>query len=101
MTTIDVRRGDTVQLNLTITNNGEPFVPQNGERIVFSVGRFGSKEFSIDAENSVVKIPHEKTRRLPVGEHKFDVRIYDASKQLVATPIVGVFNVLEVVNGDI
>lgn len=101
MTIIEVRKGDTVQINLKITNNGEPFVPQNGERIVFSVGQVGRKEFSIDAENNVVKIPHEQTNLLSLGNHKFDVRIYDAGKQLVATPIVGVFSVLEVVNGDI
>lgn len=98
--TLDVRKGDTVQLNLKITNNGEPFTP-DGEKIVFSVGRTSSPIFSVEAEDNVVKIPHEKTRNLASGDYKFDVRIYDANKTLVATPIVGVFRVLEVVNVDL
>lgn len=39
MQTIEVRQGDTVQLNLALTENGQPFVPQE-ERSVFSVGRY-------------------------------------------------------------
>lgn len=101
MTTIEVYKGDTVQINLQITNNGEPFVPQNGEQIVFSVGRLGQVSFSIAAENNVVKIPHDKTDALQVGVYKFDVRIYDAAKTLVATPVVGAFRVLGVVNDDL
>lgn len=98
--TLDVRKGDTVQLNLKITNNGEPFSP-DGEKIVFSVGRTSSPIFSIEAVDGVVKIPHDKTKGLASGDYKFDVRIYDADKSLVATPIVGVFRVLEVVNVDL
>lgn len=100
MTVIEARKGDTIQLNLQITNNGEPFVPTD-EKIVFSIGQFGSRVFSIEAESNVVKIPHEKTKRLAPGDYKFDIRIYDANKSLVATPIVGVFRVLEVVNNDL
>lgn len=98
--TLEVRKGDTVQLNLIITNNGEPFVPDQ-EKIVFSVGRTSSPIFSVEAEDSTVKIPHSMTKDLPAGEYKFDVRVYDAAKNLVATPVVGVFRVMEVVNVDL
>ena len=101
MTAIEVHKGDTVQLNLTITNNGEPFVPQNGEQIVFSVGRFGLKSFSVHAEDNIVKISHDLTKDMAPGSYNYDLRIYDAAKNLVATPIVGAFKVLGVVNDDI
>lgn len=100
MQTIEVRQGDTVQLNLALTENGQPFVPRE-ERIVFSVGRYKDLLFSLEAVDNTVKIPHEKTQTLNPGEYKFDVRVYDQNKNLVATPVVGVFRVLEVVNHDL
>lgn len=100
MNIIEVRKGDTVQLNLTITNNGEPFVPDK-EKIVFSVGKMGKINFSIEAENNVVKISHDMTNDLLIGDYKFDIRIYDENKSLVATPIVGIFRISEVVNYEL
>ena len=100
MQTIEVRQGDTVQLTLNLTDNGQPFVP-DGEKIVFSVGRYKDLLFSLEAVDGVVKIPHERTREMNPGEYKFDVRVYDADKTLVATPVVGAFRVLEVVNHDL
>lgn len=100
MATIEIRKGDTVQLNLDIKNDGKPFVP-DGEKIVFSVGRYGEKEFSLEAENNVVLIPHSLTNELSVGVYEFDVRVYDVDKTLVATPIVGRLSVLGVVNNDL
>lgn len=98
MNTIEIRKGDTIQLNLNITANGEPFVPTT-EKIVFSVGSPEKPLFSIQADGNVVKISHEKTNRLVSGkEYQFDVRIYNADKSLVATPIYGVVKVSEVVN---
>lgn len=101
MNTLEFRKGDTIQLSLSITANGEPFVPTD-EKIVFSVGGPDRPLFSIQADGNIVKIPHEKTNRLVPGkEYRFDVRIYNAAKTLVATPIFGVVRVLEVVNNDL
>lgn len=97
---IDIFQGDTVQLTLELTENGEPFVPA-GEKIVFTVGRYKTTLFSIEAQDGVVRIPHQSTKDLSPGEYKFDVRIYDAAKTLVATPAVGILRVLEVVNRDL
>lgn len=100
MNVIEIRRGDTIQLNLNITNNGKPFVPEN-EKIVFSVGRYGKILFSIEAINNVIKIPYEDTSDLEIGKYKFDIRIYNSEKTLVATPVVGEFIVSEVVNDEL
>lgn len=100
MTSIEVYKGDTVQLNLHITNDGQPFIPTK-EKIVFSVGRVGSPVFSIEAKDGVVLISHDQTESLRSGKYMFDVRVYDEAKNLVATPIFGEFHVLEVVNLDL
>ena len=34
---IEMRKGDTLRLDITLTNNGEPFIPVD-EQIVFAVG---------------------------------------------------------------
>lgn len=100
MVTVEIRKGDTVQLDLDIKSDGQQFVPDK-EKIVFSVGRFGKKEFSVEAENSIVLLPHSLTNALSIGTYDFDVRVYDANKALVATPIIGRFSVLGVVNDDL
>nr|WP_317402620.1 hypothetical protein [uncultured Gemmiger sp.] len=100
MTTLEIRQGDTVQLNLNLTENGEPFVPAE-EKVVFTLARFDDVLFSLEAEDGVVRIPHEKTDKLTPGTYKFDVRVYNADKTLVATPVVGEIQVTEVVNHDL
>lgn len=100
METLEIRQGDTVQLNLNLTENGQPFVPA-AEKVVFTVGRLSEVLFSLEAEGGVVKLPHEITDKLTPGTYKFDVRVYDAAKTLVATPVVGSIRVLEVVNHDL
>lgn len=100
MQTIEMRQGDTIQLRLDLTVNGQPFVPDK-EKIVFSVGRHKDLVFSLDVVDGVVKIPHEKTRDLNPADYRFDIRIYDEGKNLVATPVVGVFRILDVVNHEL
>ncbi len=99
--TLEVYRGDTMQLTIRLTNGGEPFTPTD-EKVVFTVGRYKEVQFSLEADGEgVVRIPHEQTNALTPGEYKFDVRVYDGAKTLVATPVVGTLRVLEVVNHDL
>ena len=99
---IEIRQGDTLRLDITITNNGEPFVPTE-EKIVFSVGhgRGFSPLFTCPVINGVAEITHEDTKDISPGQYYFDLRVYSADKKLVATPLYGEFNILGVVNGDI
>lgn len=102
MTPIKIRQGDTLRLDVTLTNNGEPFVPTN-EQIVFAVG-YGSGVppiFTCPVIDGVAQITHEQTKDLKVANYYYDLRVYDASKLLVATPLYGTFAVLGVVNSDI
>lgn len=98
---IKIRKGDTLRLDITLTNNGEPFEPTN-EQVVFAVGKgVSSPLFTCPVVEGVAQITHEQTKSLPCGTYKFDVRVYNANKELVATPLFGDFKLLEVVNGDI
>lgn len=99
---IKIRKGDTLRLDITLTNNGEPFEPTN-EQVVFAVGR-GHRSpplFICPIVDGVAQITHDQTKDLPVAKYTYDLRVYDADKRLVATPLYGEFEVLEVVNGDI
>lgn len=100
--TIELRKGDTIRIKITLTNNGQPFVPTN-EVVVFSVGKKYSNKvyFSVTAEDGMVNLTHEMTNSLSSGEYIYDVRVYNQEKTLVATPLYGDFIVKEVVNDDL
>lgn len=97
-----MHKGDTVQVQVNLTNNGEPFVPDT-EQVVFAVGRTfgGNPLFSVAVVDGAANITHEMTRCIPVGKYKFDVRVYTKDKTLVATPCYGDFELLEVVNNEL
>lgn len=98
---IEIRKGDTLRLDITLTNNGEPFIPVD-EQIVFAVGNgVSSPLFTCPVVEGVAQITHEQTKSLPCRTYKFDVRVYNANKELVATPLFGDFKLLEVVNNDL
>ena len=102
MERIEIRRGDTLQLGVVLTDqNGETFTPAPGQKLMLSVGIAGSPMFTVPVVDGVAGIRHEDTKSISPGEYRFDVRLYDADKTLVATPIYGEFAVLEVVNDDI
>ena len=95
---IRIRKGDTVQIAIALQNNGEPFIPQ-GETVVFSVGDGKNPPLiSKSAHDNAVFLTHEETNALAVGMYLYDVRVYDQSKALVATPCYGNFQILGVVN---
>lgn len=98
---ISMHKGDTLRLDVSLTNNGEPWTPTN-EFIVFSVGfGYNSPAFSVPVIDGVGQITHEQTKDLPPGNYKYDLRVYNSNKELVATPLFGSFIILGVVNNDI
>lgn len=99
---IEMYKGDTLRLDVTLTNNGEPFVPTD-EQVVFAVGHgHGSPPlFTSPVVEGVAQITHDQTKSLSAGSYCYDLRVYDADKKLVATPLFGEFVLLEVVNGEL
>lgn len=99
---IEMYKGDTLRLDVTLTNNGEPFVPTD-EQVVFAVGYgHGSPPlFTSLVVEGMAQITHDQTKGLSAGSYCYDLRVYDADKKLVATPLFGEFVLLEVVNGEL
>lgn len=98
---ITIRKGDTIEIEVELSMNGELFVPQE-EIVEFSVGFGKNKPFFIcPVINGVAHITHEQTRNMECGNYKYDVRVYTKDKILVATPIFGVFKIVEVINNEI
>lgn len=91
-----------MRLDVTLTNNGEPFVPTD-EQVVFAVGYgHGSPPlFTSLVVEGVAQITHDQTKGISAGSYCYDLRVYDADKKLVATPLFGEFVLLEVVNGEL
>ena len=96
---ISMYKGDTVAIQVSLTNNNEPWTPTT-EKVVFSVGRTlgGNPVFTADVQNGVAYITNEMTKDMQPGTYKFDVRVYTENKLLVATPCYGDFELLGVVN---
>lgn len=99
---IEMYQGDTIDLNVELTQNGEPFDTTDFE-VVFSVSnRIGETPiFKLPIIDNYVKITHELTKDLSLGNYQYDVRIYDQSKSLVSTPCVGSLYIKGVVNNEI
>ncbi len=101
---IQIVRGDTKDLKISITQNGQPFVPTT-EKIVLTVKKtYNANDPALiqkEVVNGIVKIAHEDTVNLGYGEYVFDVRIYNPDKSVVSTPIVGTLEITKVVNNDI
>ena len=98
---IQIYKGDTVKIEISLENNGQPFVPTT-ETVVFSIGDGNpSPIISKNAADNVVILTHEETKALEIGMYSYDVRVYDQDKTLVATPCYGNLKVLGVVNNDL
>lgn len=101
--TIELRKGDTAQIEVSLTtDDGQPFIPVD-EVVMFSVGKKYSKKvyFSVPVEDEIANLTHEMTNSLSPGEYVYDVRVYNDDKTLVATPLYGDFIVKEVANDDL
>lgn len=99
MDILQIYRGDTLRLTVTLTDSGgKPFVPAEGQQVVFSVGWPGEVLVAVPVTEGAANLTHQDTARLLPNEYCFDVRVYNADKTLVATPIFGKFIVKEAVN---
>ena len=101
---ITMYQGDTMEVTVEITEivDGEerPWTPTN-ETVMLSVGNPGNPIFQRPVVDGVARIEHEDTQTMMPNEYVFDVRVYDPNYNLVATPLVGIFNLLEVVNHEL
>ena len=99
---ITLTRGDSLVLNLQLTKNGEPYVPEQGSEI-----RFAMKKRYTDADEDVVllktipidtlilEIEPEDTKELTMNKaYVYDIQLTDSSGR-VDTFLSGKFTVGE------
>lgn len=101
---MEIIRGDTKEISVTITKNGEPYVPL-GEKVVFTVKKDYEEDSPIliqhDVVNGKVIITHNDTVNLEYGKYVYDVRVYRPDLSEVQTPIIGTLKIAKVVNNDL
>ena len=79
-TAISLTRGDSLILNINVTQNGEPYVPQEGDSIRFALKKSISDEEpliikQVDLENMQLTINPEDTKPLAYGTYKYDIQL--------------------------
>ena len=101
---ITMYQGDTMEVTVEITEiaDGEerPWTPTN-ETVMLSVGNPRNPIFQRPVVDGVARIEHEDTQTMMPNNYKFDVRVYDPNYNLVATPIIGDFVLLDVINREL
>lgn len=79
---ISLTRGDTLIINVAITKNGAPYIPQEGDSIRFALKRQITDKTplivkEIDTETLQMVLEAEETK-LPVGQYKYDIELTTA-----------------------
>lgn len=87
-TTISMTRGDTLILQISITSDGEPYEPQEGDELRFAMkrARLNARQteyvdtepllvVDIPTDTLVLRIESEDTKSLPFGEYVYDIQL--------------------------
>lgn len=99
---IDIVKGDTISLAIELFSDGEPFIPESGQSVWFSIGTGKTIPFvKKEVIENVVTITYADVQEIPAGAYNYDVRVYNASKVLVATPCYGIIRFMEVPNYEL
>lgn len=103
---LKINRGDTVSIAVNLFIDNAAYTPTEGETVVFSVKeKLGDSEpilLQRNVENGVLHLTHEDTKSLSCDRtYHYDVRLYNADKSKVLTPIIDQLKVCEVVNCDL
>ncbi len=103
--TISLTRGDTLCLNIELTKDDEPYVPESGDLITFALKKSFTdpvplirKDVHPGQDNSiVVEIVPADTKKLNFGTYKYDMQLTDVNAR-VYTFILGDFILTEEVS---
>ena len=94
---ITLTRGDTAMFVIALEdNNGEPYTPQEGDRLRFALGKNWGKDTliikDIPLDSCLLEIEPSDTKELPFKTYKYDVELTDADGH-VTTVLLGEFTV--------
>ena len=87
-TTIKMTRGDTLNVQVSILKDGEPYVPQNGDSVRFALKRNKIKSDrsgytddeplilkDIPTDTLILTLDPEDTKQLPFDTYVYDIEI--------------------------
>lgn len=79
-TSISLTRGDSARIGIKITTaSGEPYIPQEGDKIRFylkkDVDSILALEKEISIDDMILNLRPEETKRLSVGDYIYDVEL--------------------------
>lgn len=104
MSDINLTRGDTLTLEVTITDgNNEPYELQDGDKLTFTVKKsVFTEEILIQKEivDGIFTISHDDTKDLSYGKYKYDVQLNCANGDVFTVIKPSNLNILEEVNYD-
>lgn len=80
---IQLTRGDTLRLNITLTNNGEAYEPTSGDTIRFAMKKSISDTEclflkDIPVSTMTMELTASETKTLPKGKYVYDIELTTA-----------------------
>jgi len=92
---ITLTRGDTGFFEISLVDkNNEPYVPQEGDRLRFALGKSWGKDTlftkEIPLDTCILELEPQDTKNLEFKKYKYDVEFTDAQGH-VSTVILGEF----------
>lgn len=77
---ISLTRGDSLILHVDVTQNFEPYVPQEGDVIRFALKKNSNDQEvlilkNVDLDSMQLIIEPEDTKSLPYGTYKYDIEL--------------------------
>ena len=86
-TKIQLTRGDTLKVQISLTQGGEPYTPQSGDSILFAVKsklNAPQPEYvdtnpliskSVDTESMILTLVPNDTKQLSFGQYRYDIQV--------------------------
>ena len=77
---ISLTRGDSLILHVNVTQNDEPYVPQEGDAIRFALKKNSNDEEvlilkNVDLDSMQIVIEPEDTKNLAYGTYRYDIEL--------------------------
>lgn len=104
MNDIELTRGDTLHLEVEITNqNGEPYELEEGDKLEFTLKKnTTTEEFILKRQlsSNQFTISHEETKEMNYGTYVYDVQLTQENGDVTTIIKPSKFKITEEVNFD-
>lgn len=97
-------RGDTEQIKVMLTKNGEPYKPndvKDGDLLTLTIRKYVELlKKQIELPNNIFELKHEDTKNLPAGELEYDIEYRKPDNSIVKTLVKGKVKIIKDVTYD-